>query len=83
MTTDPKPRARGQWQRQQERTHTFEAASGHTARLEPDGPTRYRAEIRDPQGLKILGMELHLNLQDAKLTVAERIHQLENKPEPR
>ena len=70
------------------RTYTFRAESGFTAvmKKEMNGPRKetYTARITDPagrpaeyvseDGRHITGMELHLNLREAKLTVEENVH---------
>ena len=76
--------------------YTFTADSGHTAIMQrllgrrnpytcivkkPTGETSHRITA---DGGQLTGMEMHLRLPEAKLTVEERVHQIqqqENQPE--
>ena len=74
------------------RTDTFTARSGYTAVMTQTRNTGRRepflATIRTPDGRKaaritdaghrIEGMEIHLNLRDARLTVEEAVAEIEN-----
>ena len=73
------------------KTYTFRARSGFTAvmKREQGGPRKepYTARITDPagkpaeyvseDGRRVSGMELHLNLREAKLTAEENVHRAE------
>ena len=75
---------------EKESLHTFQAEIGFTALMTKTGRsprTPYHCVIRtpeggpaeyvSPQGNRITGMWLHLNLKDAKKTVQERVRELE------
>ena len=70
--------------------HTFTNPSGYTAVMKHTRGSRmepYTAEIRGPDGHiasrmnedghRTTGMTIHLNLKDAKTTVEEAVHQVE------
>lgn len=72
-----------------EKIYTFHADSGFTAVMTKPGHRHnpYHCVIKNPQGnlavyvnddgRRITGMEIHLNLPDAKTTVQERLLELE------
>ena len=81
------PRAHGRWKRRSGSSpghppvHEFHTPGGWSARMEKyvhRPGLCYHARVHDPTGQQAASMWIHTNLPDAKLTVEERIAQLQD-----